>query len=70
MAGNFPPSSGQMLWKAGRFTLQAVDARARRHEVVYQDLAWLQQLDGIGQRFNAREEDQGFGPLRILADRA
>jgi simple sugar transport system ATP-binding protein len=47
-----------------------VDARAAGIEVVYQDLALCNNLTASANVFLAREKMRGFGPFRILDDRA
>src|SRR3984957_15659641 len=63
---------------AGKSTLEGrpvhshkpVDARAAGIEVVYQDLALCNNLTASANVFLAREKMRGFGPFRILDDRA
>ena len=71
VAGNFPPSAGEMALegKLVRFH-KPVDARAAGIEVVYQDLALCNNLTAAANVFLAREKMRGFGPFRILDDRA
>ncbi len=71
IAGNFPPSGGEILLegKAVHFH-KPVDARAAGIEVVYQDLALCNNLTASANVFLAREKKRGFGPFRILDDRA
>jgi simple sugar transport system ATP-binding protein len=71
IAGNFPPSSGEILLegKAMHFH-KPVDARAAGIEVVYQDLALCNNLTASANVFLARERRRGFGLFRILDDRA
>ena len=47
-----------------------VDARAAGIEVVYQDLAICNNLTASANVFLAREKTRGFGPFRILDNRA
>ena len=71
MAGNFPPSGGQMLLEGRPVHFhKPVDARAAGIEVVYQDLALCNNLTAAANVFLAREKMRGFGPFRILDDRA
>jgi len=71
MAGNFPPSGGQMLLDGRPVHFhKPVDARAAGIEVVYQDLALCNNLTASANVFLAREKTRGFGPFRILDDRA
>jgi simple sugar transport system ATP-binding protein len=67
IAGNFPPTHGEMLidGKPVHFT-RPVDARARGIEVVYQDLALCDNLTAAANVFLGRELRVGFGPIRIL----
>ncbi|KXU84370.1 sugar ABC transporter ATP-binding protein [Paraburkholderia monticola] len=67
IAGNFPPSHGEMLidGKPVHFS-KPVDARARGIEVVYQELALCDNLTAAANVFLGREPRFGFGPLRIL----
>ena len=71
IAGNFPPSGGEILLE-GRpvYFHKPVDARAAGIEVVYQDLALCNNLTASANVFLAREKKRGFGPLRILDNRA
>ena len=71
MAGNFPPSGGRMLLEGRPVHFhKPVDARAAGIEVVYQDLALCNNLTASANVFLAREKMRGFGPFRILDDRA
>jgi simple sugar transport system ATP-binding protein len=71
MAGNFPPSGGRMLLEGQPIHFhRPVDARAAGIEVVYQDLALCNNLTASANVFLAREKTRGFGPFRILDDRA
>ncbi|MEM5298948.1 ATP-binding cassette domain-containing protein [Burkholderia sp. JPY481] len=67
VAGNFPPSHGEMLidGKPVHFT-KPIDARARGIEVVYQDLALCDNLTAAANVFLGRELRIGFGPVRVL----
>jgi len=67
IAGNFPPSHGEMLidGKPVHFS-KPVDARARGIEVVYQDLALCDNLTAAANVFLGRELRTGFGPFRML----
>lgn len=67
IAGNFPPSHGQM--KIGGETVhfgKPVDARGKGIEVVYQDLALCDNLTAAANVFLGRELRTGVWPLRIL----
>ena len=71
VAGNFPPTGGQMLLEGRPVHFhKPVDARAAGIEVVYQDLALCNNLTASANVFLARERKRGFGPFRILDDRA
>ena len=67
MAGNFPPSSGQVLLdgEAQHFG-KPVEARRKGIEVVYQDLALCNNLSAAANVFLGREIKTGFGPIRWL----
>ncbi|MEX3638263.1 ATP-binding cassette domain-containing protein [Paraburkholderia sp. BR14320] len=67
VAGNFPPSHGEMLidGKPVHFN-KPIDARARGIEVVYQDLALCDNLTAAANVFLGRELRIGFGPVRVL----
>ena len=67
IAGNFPPSHGEILidGKAVHFS-KPVDARARGIEVVYQDLALCDNLTAAANVFLGREPRLGIWPIRIL----
>ena len=71
MAGNFPPSTGDMLIENEpvHFTRPL---QARRHgiEVVYQDLALCDNLSAAHNVFLGRELKKGLGPFRGLDSRA
>jgi simple sugar transport system ATP-binding protein len=71
IAGNFPPSGGEMLLEGKPVHFhKPVDARAAGIEVVYQDLALCNNLTASANVFLAREKKRGFFPFRILDDRA
>ncbi len=67
IAGNFPPSSGEMRLDGAqvRFS-KPVEARQKGIEVVYQDLALCDNLTAAANVFLGREEKRGFGPFRYL----
>jgi len=67
VAGNYPPSRGQILidGKEVHFS-KPLDARGRGIEVVYQDLALCDNLTAAANVFLGRELRTGVGPLRIL----
>jgi simple sugar transport system ATP-binding protein len=70
IAGNFPPSSGQMLFagQPARFT-RPVDARTAGIEAVYQDLALADNLSAAANVFLGREMKRRVGPFRLLDHR-
>ena len=67
IAGNFPPSSGEMRLDGDqvRFS-KPVEARQKGIEVVYQDLALCDNLTAAANVFLGREEKRGFRPFRYL----
>ncbi len=67
MAGNFPPTSGEVLidGQAQHFS-KPVEAREKGIEVVYQDLALCNNLSAAANVFLGREIKKGIGPLRWL----
>ncbi len=67
MAGNFPPTFGQVLLdgEAQHFS-KPVEARQKGVEVVYQDLALCNNLSAAANVFLGREIKTGFGPIRWL----
>lgn len=67
IAGNFPPSHGEMLFegKPVRFVNPA-DARAHGIEVVYQDLALSDNVSAAGNVFLGRELKRRVGPFKFL----
>jgi simple sugar transport system ATP-binding protein len=70
IAGNFPPSSGQLLIDGVPLSLaNPAEARRRGIEVVYQDLALCDNLTASANVFLARESVVGAGPLRFLQER-
>ena len=63
--------AARCCWKARPVHFhKPVDARAAGIEVVYQDLALCNNLTASANVFLAREKKRGFGPFRILDDRA
>jgi simple sugar transport system ATP-binding protein len=70
IAGNFPPSSGRMLFadNPAHFT-RPVDARSAGIEVVYQDLALADNLSAAANVFLGRERKRRIGPFQILDHR-
>ncbi len=71
MAGNFPPTSGEVLidGQPQHFN-KPVEAREKGIEVVYQDLALCNNLSAAANVFLGREIKKGIGPLRWLDHRA
>lgn len=67
MAGNFPPTSGDVLidGEAQHFG-KPVEAREKGIEVVYQDLALCNNLSAAANVFLGREIKKGAGPIRWL----
>jgi simple sugar transport system ATP-binding protein len=67
MAGNFPPTSGEVLLdgQTQHFS-KPVEAREKGIEVVYQDLALCNNLSASANVFLGREIKKGFGPIRWL----
>ena len=67
MAGNFPPTSGELLidGQVQHFS-KPVEARQKGVEVVYQDLALCNNLSASANVFLGREIRTGFGPFRWL----
>lgn len=71
MAGNFPPSSGEILLndKPVSFS-RPIDARNNGIEVVYQDLALSDNLTAAQNVFLGRELTRGIWPFRVLDKQA
>lgn len=71
MAGNFPPSSGEILLndKSVKFS-RPIDARDNGIEVVYQDLALSDNLTAAQNVFLGRELTRGIWPFRVLDKQA
>ena len=67
MAGNFPPTSGEVLidGEAQHFG-KPVEAREKGIEVVYQDLALCNNLSAAANVVLGREIKKGAGPIRWL----
>lgn len=67
MAGNFPPTSGDVLidGEAQHFG-KPVEAREKGIEVVYQDLALCNNLSAAANVFLGREIKKSAGPIRWL----
>jgi simple sugar transport system ATP-binding protein len=71
IAGNFPPSSGRILFDNQPVAFaRPVDARAVGIEVVYQDLALADNLSAAANVFLGRELHRRIGPFRLLDHRA
>jgi len=71
IAGNFPPSSGEILLEGRPVHFhKPVDARVAGIEVVYQDLALCNNLTAAANVFLAREKKRGLGPFHVLNDAA
>ena len=67
MAGNFPPTSGEVLIDgAAQHFSKPVEAREKGIEVVYQDLALCNNLSAAANVFLGREIKKGAGPIRWL----
>ena len=67
IAGNFPPSEGEMHLDGEICHFhKPVDARGRGIEVVYQDLALCDNLTAAANVFLGREARKAFGPLKVL----
>ncbi len=71
MAGNFPPTSGEILMEEGPVVFhKPVEARQKGIEIVYQDLALCNNLSAAANVFLGREIKRNFGPLKVLNYRA
>lgn len=67
IAGNFPPSHGEMRFEGRLVHFQRpVDARTAGIEVVYQDLALADNLSAAANVFLGRELRRRAGPFRFL----
>jgi simple sugar transport system ATP-binding protein len=67
MAGNFPPSGGEIRLKGEKVEFHnPVDARRKGVEVVYQDLALCDNLTAAENVFLGREAKRRFGPFRFI----
>ncbi len=70
IAGNFPPSSGELLIDGRPMHFhRPIEAREQGIEVVYQDLALCNNLSASANVFLGRERKHRFGPLKILYDK-
>jgi simple sugar transport system ATP-binding protein len=71
MAGNFPPTSGEILMEEGPVHFhKPVEARQKGIEIVYQDLALCNNLSAAANVFLGREVKRGFWPVKVLNYRA
>ena len=67
IAGNFRPSSGQLLIDGQEIVMhRPVEARQHGIEIVHQDLALCDNLTAAANVFLGRELRLGFGPIKIL----
>lgn len=67
IAGNFPPTSGDMHLDGQPVHFQLpIDARRHGIEIVYQDLALCDNLTAAANVFLGREIKRRFGPFRIM----
>ncbi len=67
IAGNFPPSTGQIVMEDAPVTFhKPVEARQRGIEIVYQDLALCNNLTAAANVFLGREVRRRVGPFRVL----
>lgn len=67
IAGNFPPTSGEILIDGvPQHFHKPLDARARGIEVVYQDLALCDNLSAGENVYLGRELKRNVGPLRLV----
>jgi simple sugar transport system ATP-binding protein len=67
LAGNFPPTSGEILLKGQQVQFHnPVDARAKGVEVVYQDLALCDNLTAAENVFLGREAHKRFAFLNFV----
>jgi simple sugar transport system ATP-binding protein len=71
IAGNFPPSSGEIAVddEPVHFS-RPIEARERGIEIVYQDLALADNLTAAENVFLGRELQKGWGPFRTLDKKA
>jgi len=71
IAGNFPPSQGEIRLEGALVTFdRPAAARDAGIEVMYQDLAIAENLTAAANVFLGRELHRRFGPLRVLDHRA
>jgi simple sugar transport system ATP-binding protein len=67
VAGNYPPSSGEMAIEGRSVTFSGpADARSAGIEIVYQDLALCDNLTAAANVYLGRELTKQMGPLRLL----
>lgn len=67
IAGNFPPSSGEMAINGEpQHFHRPVEARRKGVEIVYQDLALSDNLTAAANIFLGREAKRKIGPFKIL----
>jgi len=67
LAGNFPPSSGEIWLKGEKVEFHSpVDARRKGVEVVYQDLALCDNLSAAENVFLGREAKRRIGPFQFV----
>ena len=67
IAGNFRPSSGQLLMDGQEIVMhRPVEARQHGIEIVHQDLALCDNLTAAANVFLGRELRLGFGPIKIV----
>ncbi|WP_340115325.1 ATP-binding cassette domain-containing protein [Pelagibius sp. 7325] len=67
IAGNFPPSSGQMAIEGRGVAFHGpADARAAGIEIVYQDLALCDNLTAAANVYLGRELTKTIGPFHLL----
>ena len=71
IAGNFPPSSGQIDVDGETVHFhKPLEARQKGIEIVYQDLALCNNLTAAANVFLGREIKRGIWPFRVLNSRA
>jgi simple sugar transport system ATP-binding protein len=71
IAGNFPPSSGEMIIVERPVHFhKPVEARQAGIEIVYQDLALCDNLTAAANVFLSRERSKRLGPFKLLQSRA
>jgi simple sugar transport system ATP-binding protein len=67
LAGNFPPSGGEIYLKGEKVQFHTpIDARRKGVEVVYQDLALCDNLSAAENVFLGRELKRRFGPFSFV----